>query len=240
MERTVRAMVIGATGGIGRELVPALAKPGAELFVHGRADDERMSSLLETIAGAGARGQKVIRAIHRAEDIESEVERLLPLDVVVVSFGPIMQSSICDTQVDDWRAMAELNFVVPAAIISRCLATMKERNYGRILVFGGTGTDRIRGFSTIAAYSAAKTALGSVVKSAAREAAGYDICVNALCPGYVDTEYYSESDRNRARRRAPGGRMLEPSEVAEAAGFLLSPSNRSLTGAVIPLDGGLG
>lgn len=235
----MRALVIGATGGIGRRIAPTLSQPGTELFVHGRADDERMSSLLEEIAAAGATGQKVIRTIHRAEDIESEVKRLLPLDVLVLSFGPIMQAPICEMQTEDWRTMAELNFVVPSAVISRCIPTMKERNFGRILVFGGTGTDRIRGFSTIAAYSAAKTALGSVVKSAARQVAGYDICVNALCPGYVDTEYYNESDRKQARRHAPGGRMVEPTEVAETAGFLLSRGNRSLTGAVIPMDGGM-
>lgn len=235
-----RALVIGATGGIGRAVATAIAGPDVELVVHGRVDDSRMASLQADIRSRGAAVTPVIRSVERAEDILEEIERVLPIDILVVSYGPMLRASVEETGVDDWRRMAELNFVMPSAVIGRCLALMKERNFGRILLFGGTRTDGIRGFTTIAAYSAAKTALGSVVKSVARQVAGFDICINALCPGYVDTEYYSGADRERAQRATPGGRMIDPVEIASEASRLLGRENRSVNGAIITIDGGLG
>jgi NAD(P)-dependent dehydrogenase (short-subunit alcohol dehydrogenase family) len=236
----VRALVVGATGGIGRRVALAIAEPGMEIAVHGRVDDERMTTLCSDLRARGAEPQSVIRNVQRAEDLTGTVDELLPIDVLVVSLGPMMRASMEETGVEDWRRMAELNFVMPSVLVSRCLPSMKARNFGRVLLFGGTRTDQLRGFRTIAAYSAAKTALGSVVKSAARQCAGFDICINALCPGYVDTEYYDEVARERARSAAPGGRMLDPAEVASAAAGLLSRENRGLTGAVVPIDGGMG
>ncbi len=236
----LRALVIGATGGIGREVARVLAQPGMEIVCHGRADDERMETLLEDIRSRGGSARAVIRTLECAEDIIEEIDALLPVDILVVSFGPMIRGSVADTETEVWRQMAELNLVLPSAAISRCLPTMKERDFGRILVFGGTRTDRIRGYETIAAYAAAKTGLASVVKSVARQTGSYDICINALCPGYVDTEYYDDAERERAARAAPAGRMIDPAEVAEMAGVLLSRGNRSVTGAIVPIDGGLG
>jgi NAD(P)-dependent dehydrogenase (short-subunit alcohol dehydrogenase family) len=232
-------LVVGATGGIGKRVAVALAGPGRELILHGRVADERIDRVAEEVEAAGGAARKLIAPIERAEDIHRELESLLPLDVLVVSFGPMMRASVPETAVADWRRMAELNFVMPAALVSSCLPGMMERNYGRILLFGGTGTDRIRGYATIAAYSSAKTALATVVKSTARQVADYDIRVNAICPGYVDTEYYSDGDRANALKSAPGARMLDAEEVAEMAAYLLRPENRSISGAVVPMDGGL-
>jgi len=236
----LRALVIGATGGIGREVARVLAEPGMEIVCHGHVDDERMETLLEDIRSRGGRARAVIRTLECAENLIEEIDALLPVDILVVSFGPMIRASVADMETESWRRMAELNFVMPSAAVSRCLPAMKERNFGRILLFGGTRTDRIRGYETIAAYAAAKTGLASVVKSVARQTGSYDICINALCPGYVDTEYYDDAERERAARAAPGGRMTDPAEVAELAGTLLSRRNRSVTGAIVPIDGGLG
>ncbi len=240
MMGTLRALVIGATGGIGREVARVLAQPGMEIVCHGHVDDERMETLLEDIRSRGGRARAVIRTLECAEDLIEEIDGLLPVDILVVAFGPMIRASVTDTETESWRRMAELNFVMPSAAVSRCLPAMKEGNFGRILLFGGTRTDRIRGYETIAAYAAAKTGLASVVKSVARQTGSYDICINALCPGYVDTEYYDDGERERAARAAPGGRMIDPTEVAEMAGVLLSRRNRSVTGAIVPIDGGLG
>ncbi|MFP4613352.1 MAG: SDR family NAD(P)-dependent oxidoreductase [Spirochaetaceae bacterium] len=236
----VRVLVVGASGGIGRHVALALAQPGVELVVHGRREDERLASLVREVQERGSEPRTVIREIERADDILQDIRAWLPLDVVVVSFGPMLRKAVVDTEVHEWRRMAELNFVLPAAVVAACLPSMTERGYGRILLFGGTGTEQVRGFRSIAAYSAAKTALGSVVKSVARQTAGHDICINGLCPGFVDTEYYGEAERRHARSLAPGGEMIDPEEVARLAAYLLSRENRGTTGAVIPVDGGRG
>jgi NAD(P)-dependent dehydrogenase (short-subunit alcohol dehydrogenase family) len=114
---------------------------------------------------------------------------------------------------------------------------MTERGWGRILLFGGTCTDTIRGFSTTTAYSAAKTALGVIAKSVAKTAGPFGVTCNVVCPGLADTEYLDGNARAYARDRAPGGRLVSGDEVAAAAFALLS--NPSVNGAVVSVDGGL-
>jgi len=112
-----------------------------------------------------------------------------------------------------------------------------ERNWGRILLFGGTNTDTIRGFTTTAAYSAAKTALGVIAKSAAKTAGSRGVTCNVICPGLTDTEYVTEEQKRYNREKSPGGKPLSAEEIARTALDILG--NPGLNGAVIPVDQGL-
>jgi NAD(P)-dependent dehydrogenase (short-subunit alcohol dehydrogenase family) len=114
---------------------------------------------------------------------------------------------------------------------------MMRRKWGRILLFGGTNTDTIRGFTTTAAYSAAKTALGVLAKSAAKSAGSQGVTCNVICPGLTDTEYLDEAGRRYNRERSPGGKALEPEEIASLAVEILA--NPRINGAIIPIDRGL-
>jgi NAD(P)-dependent dehydrogenase (short-subunit alcohol dehydrogenase family) len=133
--------------------------------------------------------------------------------------------------------MVLCNLLFPGMLVSAFLPGMLERGWGRILLFGGTNTDAIRGFTTTAPYSAAKTALAVLAKSVARSACHRDVACNILCPGLTDTEYLDEAARSYNREKSPGGRALRPEEIAAfALEVLASPC---LNGAVIPVDGGL-
>jgi NAD(P)-dependent dehydrogenase (short-subunit alcohol dehydrogenase family) len=114
---------------------------------------------------------------------------------------------------------------------------MMRRNWGRILLFGGTNTDTIRGYRTSAAYSAAKTALGVVAKSAARTGASRGVTCNVVCPGLTDTEYLNGEEGRYNRERNPSGKALNPEEIALAALGILE--NPHINGAILPVDGGL-
>jgi NAD(P)-dependent dehydrogenase (short-subunit alcohol dehydrogenase family) len=113
---------------------------------------------------------------------------------------------------------------------------MINNGWGRILLFGGTNTSQIRGFSSTAAYSAAKTALGVLAKSVAKTAGKSGVACNVICPGLTDTEYTALEEREFNRKKS-GGKALTPGEVAQTAlDVLESPV---LNGAVIPVDRGV-
>jgi 3-oxoacyl-[acyl-carrier protein] reductase len=114
---------------------------------------------------------------------------------------------------------------------------MTERNWGRILLFGGTNTDTIRGFTTTAAYSAAKTALGVLAKSVAKSRGSRGITCNALCPGLTETEYTREEQKLYNLEKSPGGKPLNPRQIAIAALAILE--NPCINGAVVTADQGL-
>jgi NAD(P)-dependent dehydrogenase (short-subunit alcohol dehydrogenase family) len=133
--------------------------------------------------------------------------------------------------------MVSGNLAFPGTIVSLALCGMIKRRWGRILLFGGTNTDTIRGFTSTAAYSAAKTALGVIAKSAARTAGKHGITCNVICPGLTDTEYLDEEARAYNRERSPSGKALRPAEIAlSALGILENPG---INGAVVPVDQGL-
>jgi NAD(P)-dependent dehydrogenase (short-subunit alcohol dehydrogenase family) len=114
---------------------------------------------------------------------------------------------------------------------------MMERKWGRILLFGGTNTDTIRGFTSTAAYSAAKTALGVIAKSAAKSAGATGVTCNVLCPGLTDTEYSNEEMLRYNREKSPGGKALNVEQITAAGLAILE--NPCLNGAIIPADQGL-
>ena len=114
---------------------------------------------------------------------------------------------------------------------------MIDRRWGRILLFGGTNTDTVRGFTSTAAYSAAKTALGVIAKSVAKAAGAYGVTCNVVCPGLTDTEYTTGELLKYNREKSPGGRPLNPNQVAKAA--LAVISNPSINGAILTVDDGL-
>jgi len=139
--------------------------------------------------------------------------------------------------VEFWQNIVTTNLIFPGILVSSVLRGMMERNWGRILLFGGTNTDTIRGFTTTAAYSAAKTALGVLAKSAAKSCGSLGITCNVLCPGLTETEYTLEEQKNYNFSKSPGGKPLNPRQIALAALAILE--NPCINGAVLTADQGL-
>ena len=105
------------------------------------------------------------------------------------------------------------------------------------MLFGGTKTAEIRGFTTTPAYGTAKTALGVLAKSVAKSAGNLGITCNVVCPGLTDTEYTSPDDRLYHREKAPQGKVLIPEEIAHCALGILE--NPVINGVIFPVDGGI-
>mgnify|MGYP000918751515 CR=1 FL=1 len=128
------------------------------------------------------------------------------------------------------------NLVFPGILVSAVLPHMADRGWGRILLLGGTRTDIVRGFRTNAAYAAAKTGLSSLVKSVALDYASRGITCNAICPGFVDTEYMDDAERETQASKNPDGKLVSVGEIADSALFLLEKS--VYNGTILPVDKG--
>jgi NAD(P)-dependent dehydrogenase (short-subunit alcohol dehydrogenase family) len=231
------ALVIGGTGGIGREMALGLASRGAALTIHGGHSAEKLEAVLEEVR----RSVPAAGFLHPVSELADAVTLILEKtekkpDILVVAWGPFRKISLQETKASDWYFLIENNLILPGRLISAVLCDMINNKWGRILLFGGTNTAEIRGFSTTAAYSAAKTALGVLAKSVAKSAGKAGITCNVVCPGLTDTEYTSEEEQEFNRKKS-GGKVLVPKEIARVAFEILE--NPALNGTVIPVDRGI-
>jgi len=170
------------------------------------------------------------------ENREKVLELAGMCDILIVVRGPFYQALLDETPPDVWESIVYANLVFPGQLVSAALPRMREQRWGRVLLFGGTRTDRIRGFRTNAAYAAAKTGLSSLVLSVAEQYAPEGITCNAICPGFVDSAGINAELRNRLKKKSPGSTLITEEEVAKAAEYLLcSPS---VNGTILRIDRG--
>ena len=230
-----KAFVIGGSGGIGAAVSKALAQEKAILTVHGGHNEEKLNSLVKELSEltevsgilCGIDGGSLPRAFVRA--IEDA-------DIVCVCYGPFLQKPVSETTSEEWAASVQANLTLPGTIVSKALKNMQKRGWGRILLFGGTGTSSFRSYRTNAVYAAAKTGLCSLVKSVAAEYGSCGITCNAILPGFTDTELVPEEVKAGQRKKMPRGKLIAPEEIAETAVFLLRMG--CINGALLNVDAG--
>jgi len=236
-----KALVVGGTGGIGRAVAIGLAEKGAELTVHGGSSKGRLESTLDAIRESGTKTEGFLLSVDKPEAAPSAVEEILAhapqIDILVCAWGPFKRGNIEELNGEFWQNMVTGNLIFPGILVSRVLLGMIDRNWGRILLFGGTNTDTIRGFTTTTAYSAAKTALGVLARSVAKSCGSRGISCNVLCPGLTETEYTQEEQKLYNLEKSPGGKPLNPRQIAIAALAILE--NPCINGAVVTADQGL-
>ena len=239
-----KALVVGGTGGIGQAISLGLAERGADLIIHGGSSRERLESAVKAVKAVGAKARGFLLPITDHTAAEEIYKRAAEpgcsagqVDILVCAFGPFCRSSLDKTDAESWRFMAMGNLAFPGAMVSLVLPAMISKNWGRILLFGGTNTDTIRGFLTTTAYSAAKTGLGVIAKSTARSFGGQGITCNVICPGMTDTEYLGEHEILYNREKSPLGKALSPKNIAAVSLDILE--NPNINGAIIPVDKGI-
>ncbi|MCL2831900.1 MAG: SDR family oxidoreductase [Treponema sp.] len=250
MEKTFygkKALVVGGTGGIGKAAAIDLAKRGADLTIHGGSSQERLENTLKIIRENNGTAEGFLLPIKGPQAAEEIFKSCKQPDILVCAWGPFGRRSLENADSSFWQSMVEGNLIIPGILVSLALPGMLKKNWGRILLFGGTNTDTIRGYSTSAAYSAAKTALGVLAKSVVKNVAGYaeqaacnsypDITCNVICPGLTDTEYLDNDLRQYNREKSPGGKPLDVFEVSKVCMDILE--NSGVTGAIIPVDRGI-
>ena len=218
------ALVVGGSGGIGREVAIRLAARGASLRIHGRRP-ERVDALLESLSRPHE--HRGLAADLSGESGPERLDELLRFadspDLLVFAYGPETLLPLPELGSKQWVQATLANLVLPGIAVSALLPSMCSRNWGRVVLFGATGTERIRGFRDDPAYGAAKTALASLVRSADLAVDGKDVAVNCVSPGYADTEYRH------------WGRGLTAGAVADVVSWLCPSGPASVRGAVVPV-----
>jgi 3-hydroxybutyrate dehydrogenase/3-oxoacyl-[acyl-carrier protein] reductase len=214
-----RAFVVGGTSGIGYALALLLAQNGVDVTVTGRhkpLQKENTFSLhfipfdFEKEGLAGVTKPAIKKQISVS-------------DILCVCYGPFIQKPLDCTTRADWEKNSLANYALPGLLTSTALQFMMKNKWGRILLFGGTRTDTVKGYKTNAAYAGAKTGVSVIVKSIAMEYADKGITCNAVLPGFT--------------QKAPSGTLcVTPEQLAQKGLFLLS--SPELNGVLLNVDYG--
>ena len=243
------AVVTGGGRGIGRAIAAAMTGAGAKVTITGRTE----GPLKETVSTGHATSFQiadvtdaaaVTAAFQRAEAANG------PISILVANAGAAQSASFHKTSPDDFRRMFEVNTLGVVHAAQAVLKGMVARKFGRIVAVASIAG--LKGFGYVSAYVAAKHATVGLVRALALETAKTGVTVNALCPGYTDTDLVGESldkiakTTGRSREEAlaallkdsPLGRLITPEEVAAAALFLCLPQAAAITGTALPIAGG--
>src|SRR5580765_2505086 len=231
-----RALVTGATSGIGRAVALQLAGDGAEVLVHGR-DLARGAETVEEIAGAGGTASFVGADLSDAADVQRLAREVGEVDILINNAGIALFAPTAEFEVSAFDAMFASNVRAPFFLVAAFAPGMAARGYGSIIsvssMAGGVGL--VGG----AAYGATKASLEAMTRAWAAEYSASGVRVNAIAPGPVYTPSPSGPEFIRALgETTPMHRASQPEEIAEAVAFLASPRASYITGTTVAADGG--
>lgn len=240
-----RAVVTGGGRGIGRAIAAALSEAGASVTVLGRGE----AALREAVAAGDAADHRVCDVTDLAA-LEKEIASLGAVDILVNNAGAVETAPYHRTDAAMLRRMLAVNLEAAFAAARAALPAMVERGAGRVVNIASTAG--LKGYAYVSAYVAAKHAVVGMTRALALETASSGVTVNAVCPGYTDTDLVRESvagiarktGRDEADARAmltranPQGRLVTPGEVADAVLWLCGPGAASVTGQAIAVAGG--
>ncbi|HEX8869293.1 MAG TPA: SDR family oxidoreductase [Lentzea sp.] len=239
---TRRALVTGASRGIGAAIAHALANSGHQVAVHYRSGADEAAAVAESLAGTGHVTVQGDLGANQAEQVVTEtVERLGGLDVLVNNAGiyflhPIAKTSFADWQ-DAWRRTIEVNLVGPAELTWHAVQHMTAG--ARIINIGSRGA--FRGEPDAPAYGAAKAGLHAMTQSLAQSLAPQGISVAGVAPGFVRTDMVTDllnsPEGDAIRAQSPFGRVAEPDEVASAVAWLASDKATWASGTIVDVNG---
>ena len=237
------ALVMGASKGIGRGIAAALAREGARVAMASRSH-ERVEAAAAELDGEAVGFDGDTADLERMRTLPGDVEATLgPIEILVTNTGGPPQGGALDHDVDEWRTAYGNLVLAPRVLVEGTLPGMRERGWGRILNVGSSSTQEpIPG---LALSNVHRPALIGFFMTLAREVAADGVTVNDIATGRFATDRLAanwgswEQMERGAVEGVPAGRLGTPEEYGELAAFLCSDRAAFLTGAVIPLDGGM-
>lgn len=238
------AIVTGGSRGIGRAVAVRLAKDGMNLVINYRGNSAAAEETERMCRELGAEVLLVQGDVSRAEDCEKLAaqakEAFSRVDVLVNNAGITRDGLLARMTEEDFRAVLDVNLVGPWNMMKAVNRIMMKQRYGRIVNLSSvTGLMGNMGQTN---YAAAKAGILGMTKSYAREVASRGITVNAVAPGFIDTdmtEAMPEGAKDKIITGIPMGRTGKPEDVAEAVAFLASEQAGYITGEVLRVDGGM-
>jgi len=243
------ALVTGGGSGVGRAIALALAEAGINVTICGRREAE-----LAKVAGESGRifgiAADVTNEASMASLYHAAEAARGPFDIVIANAGMAGSTPANKTTLADWQKTLDVNLTGAFLTVKPALAGMAARKTGRIIFIASTAG--LKGYAYVAPYVAAKHGVVGLMRALAAETAKSGVTVNAVCPGFVETDMLEESihriiektGRSAGEARAslvstnPQGRFIQPQEVAAAVLWLCGDAASSITGQAISISGG--
>jgi 2-deoxy-D-gluconate 3-dehydrogenase len=238
------ALVTGSRTGLGAAMATGLAEAGANIVVQGRQED----GLDEVCAAVCRAGRRAVRLLGDVSDphvcadlVEQTVAQLGSIDILINNAGIIRRTPAADYSDEDWTDVIETNLHSVFRLSQLAGKRMLAQGHGKIINIASLLA--FQGGILVPAYAAAKGAVAQLTKAMANEWASHGVNVNAIAPGYMETNNTAalRADAGRSRQileRIPAGRWGTPRDVAGAAVFLASAACDYMHGHVLVVDGG--
>ncbi|MBN1191629.1 MAG: SDR family oxidoreductase [Dehalococcoidales bacterium] len=235
------AVVTGARRGLGRAIALGLAREGADCAICD-VDADDCAEVKREIEAAGGKGLAFCCDVTKREEVDSMIRKTVEvfgkLDILVnnaarADFKPFMR-----LKDDDWDAVMDANLKGQFICAQAAARAMIKNRWGRIINIASISSGFGNAFPLMSHYTASKGGVIGLTRALALELAPYDINVNAVCPGAIDTGLIPKEMTQRMVARIPKGRLGRPEEVANLVVFLASQESEYMTGSALVIDGG--
>lgn len=238
------ALVTGASRGIGRAIAIALAEAGADVAVNYSGNEVKAQEVVAEIELLGRKAIAIRANVASGEQVEQMVSQVLDtfgkLDILVNNAGITRDNLLMRMKEEDWDQVLDTNLKGVFHCTKAVTRPMMKQRSGRIINI--SSVVGVMGNAGQANYAAAKAGVIGLTKSTARELASRGITVNAIAPGFIETDMtdvLGENVRAELMKAIPLARLGKPKDIAKAVRFLASEDGEYITGQVIHVDGGM-